>query len=348
MLIGTGFGAQHALWLSQFQGIELCGLAYFSDRDQALAVQSRYGIVELSDDAGSMILSGRYDLIVITSPPSTHLHLMRVAAKASVAVVLEKPVAESVEVAEEIGMIARATGKPAYIFFQWRLHPAVQKLREFVISGEFGVVTHFDADFCHDFLGGNHTLWPWRHTAGSAGAGALADMGVHLFDLLRFISAEEWSIKSADLGVAHPMRSAEGKDIECDADDFANVYLVNAAEARTARVSVSRVAVGTTQLSFRMYGPNGTAALLINVANGNGCLQFEIRGSSKIEETYTGGLNPYDYIIPAIQANQKVGSVVPASIADGIAAQKLMCASVHAGKKISTSLSTEILSCQVQ
>lgn len=116
MLIGTGFGAQHALWLSQFQGIELCGLAYFSDRDQALAVQSRYGIVELSDDAGSMILSGRYDLIVITSPPSTHLHLMRVAAKASVAVVLEKPVAESVEVAEEIGMIARATGKPAYIF----------------------------------------------------------------------------------------------------------------------------------------------------------------------------------------------------------------------------------------
>lgn len=324
-VIGAGFGAQHAAWLSRIPGVRLGGLAYARDAARAEHVRSQFGFGTVSENAEAMIATGGFDLVAIVSPPATHLPLVAQSVAAGAAIVVDKPLAEYLASAEEITRIAASTKRSVYVFFQWRLLPAFRDLRLRIASGEFGPLSYVSGEFRHDFLAANSSHWSWRHAANVGGAGALSDLGVHVLDLLRFVSGSDWDVRDAEVGLAHPSRRIGGRSIECEADDFAEIRLVRPRDSCSASVSVSRVAVGSRELAFRVVGRDGAVSIVVSVDAGTGRLVTITRDGGRAEEAFTiEDFNPYEPLIAALRADQTSASLEPASAHDGLAAQKLM------------------------
>lgn len=325
LVIGAGFGAQHASWISQTGARHQVALAYQTNDDRAALLQIQLGLIEIGSDPEAMIRNGGYDLIAVVTPPETHLDFVRVASSSDAAIILDKPIAQTIEDSVEIGRLAETHPKPMYIFFQWRLHPMVSKIRSLADQARFGEITHIELEFTHDFLAAIETASPWRHESRRAGGGALADLGVHLFDLLRYLSREDWHVRSAVSGIAHPVRFARAEKVFCDTDDFAETHLIANETARTARISVSRVSLSVRQISVRLFGTKAILAASLDPGTGAGRIILrDADGTTQDEQIQPDDFNPYVSILEPPVRGGNGGMSSLASIYDGIAAQELM------------------------
>ncbi len=319
----------HIAWLQSIREVDLQSLIYRNDRERAASLQAAHGIPRTFDNLPDALRAGPLDLVSIVSPPESHAACVRTVVAAGVPVVLDKPLAQNLPDAEAIHALAEAQTAPVFVFFQWRLHPAAQKLRVLLERNAFGALTHVDATFDHDFLARNQTNWPWRHQDSTAGAGSLGDMGVHLFDLIRFVSGQEWAVTGALTGVAHPRRQTGGRLIDCTADDFAQVMLRATAGGQTASVRTSRVSLGRRAIALRVYGEAGVGAVTFDPETGTAVLTVQTYADSRTEEFESA--NPYEPIIASLRGQSRKGTM-PARTADGLAAQRLMTAAVLAAQ----------------
>ncbi len=328
-VVGTGFGGVHVAWLNDLPGVDVTSLIYRTDRSRAASLQAVHNIPNVFECISDALQAGPLDFISIASPPETHVECVRSAIAFGVPIVLDKPLAQNLEEAEIIHALARTQDTPIFVFFQWRLHPAAQKLKVLLDQNALGVVTHVDATFDHDFLAGNETNWPWRHQETSAGAGSLSDMGVHLFDLVRFVTGQEWTVVGALIGVAHLRRRAGARIIECAADDFAQVSLRASSSPLTARVTTSRISMGHRSIAIRVYGEDGVAAVTFDPETGAASLLVQTVNDTCTQDIESS--NPYEMILESLSGQSRNGTM-PACTSDGLAAQKLMAAAVLAAK----------------
>ncbi len=332
MIVGAGFGAMHSYWLNTFDDVEIAALIYSNDDKNASQLKQKYNISRIGTNMASVLKSDAFDLISIVSPPITHTEYLRTAFDAKVPVVLDKPIAESLSAMQDIEALAAGSDTKAYTFFQWRLHPAFQRLAAILQSGELGDVGHIDAEFAHGFLAAPATSWPWRHRSETAGGGSLGDLGVHLFDLLRFVSGSEWTVTAALCGVAHSKRQGPEGPLACHTDDFADVRLIASGKPTTAKIATTRVALGEAQIKLRLFGTKGVAVVLLDPETTGAKLIVKTGdGEPDITEFRAGEFNPYGPILAALNGDTEAATR-PASIADGVAAQKLMCAAVAASQ----------------
>jgi predicted dehydrogenase len=330
ILVGTGFGAVHSRWLHEVSGVHIGALIYKSDRQQAQRLQADHDIGVISTDAKATLGQTKFDLMAIVSPPDTHLEYLRLAVDAGIPVVVDKPLAENLSSATMMRAVSHESAEPVFTFFQWRLHPAALRLREICVAGRLGSLSHIDAQFEHDFLAGNITTSLWRHGIETAGAGSLGDMGVHLFDLLRFVTGRDWAVTRASLGLAHPRRESLQGLIACTADDFADVHLASPTCGMTGRVLTNRAALGSRRLSLRVFGKAGAAGATFDPETGAATLILSPDGAAtETERTRAGSFNPYRPIIATLRGTDTQGAI-PACIEDGFAAQSMMGAALSA------------------
>lgn len=329
-VVGTGFGAVHVAWLQSIQGVEVDSLVYGSDQPKAEAMKTKHSIPRMFDNMSEALGAGDLDLVSIVSPPETHAACIRTAIEAGVPVVIDKPLAQNLPDAEAIHALVGTIDRPVYVFFQWRLHAAVLTLKSLLDQSALGAVSHIDATFEHDFLAANETLWPWRHQYTTAGAGSLGDMGVHLFDLIRFVTGEEWIVDEALTGVAHPCRQMGDQKIDCIADDFAQVSLRTIRGSMSASVKTSRVSLGHRSITLRVYGDAGIAAVDLDPETGTASMTTQMTGLGPRSQKFESS-NPYEPILDALQGHS-ISGALPAHTADGLAAQKLMTAAVLAAQ----------------
>ncbi len=269
-----------------------------------------------------IISEGSVDGVVVATPPDTHEHLATAAARAGMTVICDKPLAGSVAAAERMVSVAGTLG---FVTFQWRLHPVVRALRALHGSGSFGELLHIDLEFHHDFLSGASTAWPWRHSRATATAGTLADQGVHLFDLLRFVTGAEWRVSDADCSVAWNQRTHQNSVISCETEDIAQVRLASGqVPSAAARVLASRVTFADRAIRVRALWTSGTAEAAIDVEDGSAVLRIAGRTTGEWQTTRYAAqsMNPYPAILAAL--NETSRTDVPALFADGLAAQRML------------------------
>ena len=327
VVVGTGFGGVHASWLASISGVEIDTLVYNSDKDRAQSLRGAHGIRAISTDMRSALQGTGCDFVSIVSPPDTHADYLKIALDAGVPAVIDKPLAQSVEDAEKMSALA-SSATDVFVFFQWRLHPAARQVRDLVVSEGLGRLTHVEAGFEHDFLASNATLWPWRHQKETAGGGSLGDMGVHLFDLVRYVTGREWVVKSAQTGLAHPRRQTAGAVIDCTADDFADVHIGCPDDEMTGRVTTSRVALGQRRIWLRLYGEGGVVSVVFDPDTGKAEMSLA-KGTDVVSQSGFENINPYQPILSALRGSADNFSP-PALIKDGLAAQHLMAAALTA------------------
>ena len=123
-----------------------------------------------------------------------HADLTIQALKAGKHVLCEKPMAITLEECESMLAEAEKAGKRLLIGQNQRLAKAHEKARELVAAGEIGKVITFRTTFGHagpetwSITPGKNT---WFFDKKRAAMGAMADLGIHKTDMLRYILGQD-------------------------------------------------------------------------------------------------------------------------------------------------------------
>jgi predicted dehydrogenase len=239
--------------------VSVCG----RDRSRLDEMRFRYGWDEATADWRAQVGDPRVELFINAGPNALHAQPTIAAANNGKHVLCEKPLGLSVAEAEQMWRAAEASGVVNACGLNYRFIPAVRLVHEMLAAGELGEVFHFRSRF---LLG--HGINPelrettWRLQRSTAGGGALADLGVHHFDLVRYLVGEPLSVL-AMTRLFRPQR----ENVTVDTDDSFHAILEVAGGA-TAVVEGSRMAGGhTVHSSFEIDGSKGSVAFSLDRHN---------------------------------------------------------------------------------
>ena len=128
----------------------------------------------------ALALAGNLDLAVVSTPPVTHAPLGLAALSAGLNAVVDKPFAQSPEMARELMNAAAEQGRVLSVFQNRRWDGDFLTLRGLVERGELGTVSRFESRM-ESFKPVVTKVWK-RESGANDGGGILFDLGPHLID----------------------------------------------------------------------------------------------------------------------------------------------------------------------
>jgi len=182
-IIGTGYIADyHARGLQALADVDIA-IAVDTRIEAAQKFAEKYHIEEAVSDA--LTIAGRDDIdaVVIGIPNKYHAPYAIDFLKNGKDVFLEKPMAMNSKEGEEIIKVAGATKQIVMVGHMWRFDTEVNHIKEVVSSGKLGKIIKTKGYGIHENWGPSG----WFAQKELAGGGALADMGVHAIDTVRYI-----------------------------------------------------------------------------------------------------------------------------------------------------------------
>lgn len=264
-VIGTGFmGKTHALAWKNVRAVlgdlpevtleMLCDIP--ADKAHALAAQ--FGFARATDDWAEMVNSPEIDVISITTPNNMHKEMAMAAISAGKHVWCEKPMALTLEDAQEMAEAATARGVITTVGYNYIHNPAFLHARKLIDDGVIGRIVHFRGWVDEDYQADPDLPWTWRAKVSDAGLGALGDMGCHLVSMAFGLCGPIESL-IADMQTVHetrPMPSGDGR-AKVENEDTATA-LVHFASGVHGSLSTSRSAWGRkNRLAWEVHGTQG-------------------------------------------------------------------------------------------
>ena len=193
-VIGCGKIAQ-VRHIPEYAANENCTLtAFFSpNAKRAEDMAAKYG-GKVYSSAEELFADPEIDAVSICAANYAHAELSIKALEAGKHVLCEKPMAVTIEDCEAMLAAAEKAGKRLMIGQNQRLAKAHLCAKELLEQGEIGKVVSFRSSFGH---GGPET-WSispgkdtWFFDKKRAAMGAMADLGIHKTDLLRFLLGQD-------------------------------------------------------------------------------------------------------------------------------------------------------------
>ena len=148
-------------------------------------VKDEFGAKYAFDNYEAILAQDEIEAVYIASPVFFHKEQAIAAAKAKKHILLEKPMAMTVEDAEEIKKACEENGVKLGVGFLMRFHGYHQEIKNIISEGKIGDIVSMRGQF---------TCWypdiegAWRQKKATSGGGALVDMGIHVIDLLQYLS----------------------------------------------------------------------------------------------------------------------------------------------------------------
>src|SRR5689334_10468165 len=216
-VIGLGFGRAH---VPAFQA-NGCEVIAVCQRNESAArnVADAYGVKGVFTRWEDLLERARPEIVVIATPPHTHLAIAEAAFARGAHVLCEKPVALTADEGRRMLASARRAGRVVTTGFNWRFPAAMQTLHALVTEGAIGRPFHIAARWLGARWAAEGAAATWRMDRAQAGHGAMGDMGVHVVDLIRW-SFGEFTRVAATVGIPYPTRSAPGVTRPADAEDW--------------------------------------------------------------------------------------------------------------------------------
>lgn len=177
-VIGVGaMGRNHARVCSELPNVKLVGV---SDTAPGVAegVATRYG-GQPYQDYRQLLDDQKPDAVTIAVPTVDHLEVALAAIERGVHVMIEKPIAFSVDEGRQIIAAAEQAGVKLAVGHIERFNPAVIALKQHLANGELGRVFQIDA----------HRQGPFP--ARIKDVGVVIDLAVHDLDVMRYVSGSE-------------------------------------------------------------------------------------------------------------------------------------------------------------
>lgn len=181
-IVGLGnWGSFHATRLGETEADLVGGVdidASARERFETEFEVPAYGSIDELVEAG-------VDGVVITTPNRYHEEQATKAFEAGLSVLIEKPLAHTLESAERIADTAADASGTCMVGFKNRFLPAVEVLKGYQREGRFGEVTHVEANYVR--RRGIPGRGSWFTSRDAAGGGSLVDIGVHAIDLALYL-----------------------------------------------------------------------------------------------------------------------------------------------------------------
>src|SRR4030088_1206545 len=194
--------------LEALRRAEFVDVAAIAGRQLAPAKQlgEGFGVETIVDDYRKLLEDATIDAIHICTPNATHYPIAKDALLAGKHVLCEKPLAISVEEAQELVTLARERSLRNCVCHNLRYYPMVQQIRRMREDGDLGEVLVVQGTYSQDWLLYD-TDWNWRIDSKEGGAPrALADIGSHFCDMAEHVTGQRIASLCADLQTFHKTR----------------------------------------------------------------------------------------------------------------------------------------------
>lgn len=209
-VIGAGrLGTLHARKYAAQEGVRVAAIVDI-DRAAAEKLAAETGALAMTDFRD---LAGRVDLVTVAAPGSTHFEIASTMLRAGIDVLLEKPMATTLDEAFELAALGTECGRVLQIGHLERFNPAIVRLRS--------IISHPRFVECH-------RLAPF--TERGTDVDVILDLMVHDLDVILSLAPSE-AVSVEAVGVA----------ILTDSIDLANTR-IRFKSGLIANISTSRVA----------------------------------------------------------------------------------------------------------
>jgi phthalate 4,5-cis-dihydrodiol dehydrogenase len=202
-----GMGRAFTLMLPTFTAdprIKLC--AATDPRPEACALfASEFGTAY--ETAEQLCADPMIDAVYVASPHQMHAEHVRLASKAGKHVLVEKPMAISVDECDAMIQAARAGGIHLVVGHSHSFNRPILRLRELIQSGDFGAVRMITAVNYTDFLYRPRRL---EELVSEQGGGVVFSQAAHQVDIVRLIGGGMVRSITAATGSWDPARPTEG------------------------------------------------------------------------------------------------------------------------------------------
>lgn len=187
-VIGAGGAGRllHLPALKQVEGVEIVALAD-SREERAQKVAQAFGVPKACTDYREL-LAEDLDLVTIGLPNYLHAEVSCAALEAGKHVLVEKPLADTLEHGRQMVACAKKTGKHLFMGVQFRQSERARTIREMVLKGKLGEVYHANCSILR--RRGYPGIGSWFTSKKLSGGGCLLDIGVHILDLAWYMLAE--------------------------------------------------------------------------------------------------------------------------------------------------------------
>ncbi len=212
-IVGTGFiGPAHLEALRRIPNVEVVALV---EVNQELANEKAKQLgIPRAYVFSDMLKQDDIDVVHICTPNFLHYSQAKAVLEAEKHVICEKPLAISLEEAEDLVKIAKTTGLVNAVHFNLRYYPMVRQMKVMREKGELGEVYSIMGSYLQDWLF-LQTDYNWRLEPDKSGdSRAIADIGSHLLDITEYVTGLKITQVLADFSTVHKTRLKPLKPIE--------------------------------------------------------------------------------------------------------------------------------------
>jgi predicted dehydrogenase len=275
-IFGTGFmGRVHLEAVRRLGHVEVVAIAG-RNLQAAQRLGEGFSIPTIVADYRQLLRDSTIDAVHICTPNAQHFPMAKDALQARKHVICEKPLATSVEQAEELVSLAAQQAVRHCVCHNLRFYPMVQQMRSLRESGELGEILVVQGTYFQDWLLYD-TDWNWRVDSGAGGPSrVMADVGSHWFDMAEHVTGLRVTSLCADLQTFHHTRKKPKLALETfankllgpgdfvetpvDSEDFGAVLFHMGSRTRGS-VAASQISAGRkNRLSIEICGTKSSVA----------------------------------------------------------------------------------------
>lgn len=216
-IVGCGHIAKkHAEAIEKAEGAELIAVCDTIPENMEYYIE-KYG-VEGYQSLTTLLEQDDLDVINICTPSGYHANIAIAAANAKKHVVVEKPIALTIEDTEAIIDACRSNGVKLSVVHPNRFRPAIMELNKVLSDGKTGTLSHANATVRWNRNQEYYDQAPWRGTK-SLDGGVLMNQAIHNLDLLLWTMGDVEEVYSM---AATRLRNIEAEDVSTGLVRFKN------------------------------------------------------------------------------------------------------------------------------
>lgn len=189
--IGTGgISSLHGKMLQELANQTITALADPNEQNRK-RFKTNFGLTDVKEyvDYQDLLNDGCTDAVIICSPHSMHCEQAAAALQSGHHVLLEKPMAVSIEEAEKLAEVAKASGKVLQVGYQRLYLPELGFMKQIIESGKLGKLTSLTACLYQNWE--QLTIGTWRQIPELSGGGMLFDSGSHALATILWLTGLE-------------------------------------------------------------------------------------------------------------------------------------------------------------
>lgn len=187
-IIGTGMmGQEHIRNLTVLGGVEVTAI---SDTDPSMraAGSALAPKAAVFHSHQALLTADTFDAVVIATPNFTHRAILDDTLATDKPVLIEKPLATTIDDARAIARQTEARSAPVWVAMEYRYMPPVARLIDDVRAGAIGTLRMLSIrEHRFPFL---DKVGGWNRFSAKSG-GTMVEKCCHFFDLMRLITASE-------------------------------------------------------------------------------------------------------------------------------------------------------------